>query len=195
MALKDLDTEDLIRQTALRMFFAEGNFNATMQDIAHASGISRTLVNYYFRTKDALIQEIYREGHVEIRRTLDEVIQSSQSFEEKVESIIEFLTEEVSKYPYRELYLIEKVKEVDFYALPQGPSPVLQSFLKEIGAEIEKGTVRKMEPENFLINIFSLLIYPIITESLYTRLLNLDKHYYHQLLRERKQIIKQLLFN
>ena len=49
---KDEATEELIKNTAKRLFFGEGKFNATTQEIADAAGVNRTLLNYYFRSRD-----------------------------------------------------------------------------------------------------------------------------------------------
>ena len=40
---KDEATEELIKNTAKRLFFGEGKFNATTQEIADAAGVNRTL--------------------------------------------------------------------------------------------------------------------------------------------------------
>jgi len=48
----DQDTEKLIMETAKNIFFGEGRFNATTQEIADAAGVNRTLINYYFRSRD-----------------------------------------------------------------------------------------------------------------------------------------------
>jgi len=48
MPVIDCQTEKLILDTAMRVFFAEGRINATTQDIADTAGVNRTLINYYF---------------------------------------------------------------------------------------------------------------------------------------------------
>ncbi len=48
---EDLDTEQLIIDTALKVFFTEGRFKATTQEIADAAGVNRTLINYYQMNK------------------------------------------------------------------------------------------------------------------------------------------------
>jgi len=42
---KDIETEELIKKTAKRLFFGEGKFNATTQEIADTAGVNRTLIN------------------------------------------------------------------------------------------------------------------------------------------------------
>ena len=39
-------TQELIKETAKRLFFGEGRFDATTQEIADAAGVNRTLINF-----------------------------------------------------------------------------------------------------------------------------------------------------
>ena len=56
--MKD-DTEELIKETAKRMFFGEGRFHATTQEIADEAKVNRTMINYYFRSRNNLISIIW----------------------------------------------------------------------------------------------------------------------------------------
>ena len=59
--MKD-QTEELIKETAKKMFFAEGKFHATTQEIADEAKVNRTLINYYFRSRNNLINIIFDEA-------------------------------------------------------------------------------------------------------------------------------------
>jgi AcrR family transcriptional regulator len=59
---KDDATEELIKNTAKKIFFGEGKFNATTQEIADAAGINRTLINYYFRSRDKLFEIVLQDA-------------------------------------------------------------------------------------------------------------------------------------
>ena len=71
--MKD-DTEELIKETAKRMCFAEGRFHATTQEIADEAKVNRTLINYYFRSRNNLISIIYEEATQEIRSKVNQGI-------------------------------------------------------------------------------------------------------------------------
>jgi TetR/AcrR family transcriptional regulator len=59
---KDAATEELIKETAKKIFFKEGKFNATTQEIADAAGVNRTLINYYFRSRNTLFDLVFKEA-------------------------------------------------------------------------------------------------------------------------------------
>lgn len=195
MGIRDTGTEQLIKDTAKRVFFSDGNINATMQDIADAAGITRTSVNYYFRSKDILFELVFREAMTDMGLRMDEVILSTLPFRQKVEKFIDLFYREFQEYPYKEAFMISEINSHGF-TIPKKEKPtVMTKFLKEVEQEMEKGTIKKMKPMNFLLNMFSLMAYPLLTRPLFKLLFELSDNKYDKLLNERKEMIIGLLFN
>ena len=97
MAARDTGTEQMIKDTAKQIFFAEGKFNATTQDIAEAAGVSRTVINYYFRSKDILFQQVFREAMADTGTRMNEVLGATMPFKKKVIAFIDMFTTELTK--------------------------------------------------------------------------------------------------
>jgi len=74
-AKKD-QTQELIKDTAKNLFFVKGKFEATTQEIADEAGVNRTLINYYFRSRDNLIQIIFDEAQ-KVEKEKSEIIMNS----------------------------------------------------------------------------------------------------------------------
>ena len=66
-------------------------------------------------------------------------------------------------------------------------------FLKMIEGEMNKGNIEKMEPVQFLLSLMSLLIYPVIIQPLFKKVLQVTDRQYQHLLKERKEIILKTL--
>jgi AcrR family transcriptional regulator len=195
MATRDTGAEQLIKDTAKRIFFAEGKLNATTQDIADAAGVTRTLVNYYFRSKDVLFKQVFDESMQDMGKRMDEVIQSTLPFKKKIERFIEIFYTQLTAYPYQESFMIAEINS-NAFSIPKKDGPnILAAFLKEIQAEMEKGVVKKMKPMNFLLNLFALMAYPLLTRPLFKIIFELDDLQYTKLLNERKKMIVDILFN
>jgi TetR/AcrR family transcriptional regulator len=160
MAIRDTGTEQLIKDTAKRIFFAEGKFNATTQDIADAAGVARTVINYYFRSKDVLFQLVFKEALEGTRNKMDEVLTSSLPFKKKVIKFIDVFSADLAEYPFKESFLITEINRHGFILPMKEPSLILQQFFNETQEAMDKGEVKKMLPINFLINLFSLMSYP-----------------------------------
>ncbi len=69
-------TQELIKETAKNLFFVKGKFDATTQEIADEAGVNRTLINYYFRSRDKLIQIIFDEAQ-RVEQEKSKIIQNA----------------------------------------------------------------------------------------------------------------------
>ena len=101
--LQDTDTELLIKDTAKKVFFGEGRFNATTQEIADAAGVNRTLINYYFRSRDALFQKVFEEAQIEEFSITKQIVDSNLPLKEKMSQHLDTFFEQAKKYPYLEI--------------------------------------------------------------------------------------------
>ncbi|NCD70158.1 TetR/AcrR family transcriptional regulator [Mucilaginibacter agri] len=195
MAVRDTGAEQLIKDTAKRIFFAEGKMNATTQDIADAAGVTRTLVNYYFRSKEALFKQVFDESMHDMASRMDEVLISDIDFKKKIENFIELFSAQLTAYPYQEAFMISEINSLGFEIPHKQRSPVLEKFLKEIQVQMDLGVVKKMKPFNFLMNLFSLMAYPLLTRPLFKIVLEINDTQYDKLMQSRKKMIVDMLFS
>lgn len=190
-----MNKEELIKQTAKELFFSKGYLHATTQEIADAAGVNRSLINYYFRSRDLLFQTVYREAVDSLKSQLDEVIYGKTPFKEKLGLFIDVHMKELLKYPYRESFLITEICSKNFALKEKKKSEALTHFLTEITLEMDKGTIKKYDPIQFVFNLTSLISFPVIMTPLYQKLLDIPKEKYSQLISERKKIILDQILN
>ena len=190
-----LNKEELIKQTAKELFFSKGYLHATTQEIADAAGVNRSLINYYFRSRDLLFQTVYREAMDSLKSQLDEVLYDKIPFRQKMELFIDVYMKELLRYPYRESFLITEICSKNFAMQEKKKSECLIHFLAEIGAEMEKGSIKKGNPIQFMFNLFALLAFPVIMTPLYQKLLDISAAEYSALIADRKQLILDQIFN
>ncbi|MGI8637856.1 MAG: TetR/AcrR family transcriptional regulator, partial [Segetibacter sp.] len=126
MPVKDCKTEQLIKDTAKRIFLSEGKMLATTQDIANAAGVNRTLLHYYFRSRELLFDMVFKEALTNLRERLHQVLGSELPFKQKIENLISVFYEELTEAPYLETFIAlylnhdpEKYEEL-FTSLPGG---------------------------------------------------------------------------
>jgi len=193
MAQRDTGTEQLIKDTAKRIFFSEGKLHATTQDIADAAGVNRTLLNYYFRTRDILFEQVATEARLEMSAVLDKVFTSELEFKDKLQQLINVFMDEAIKFPYREVYVVTELNRTD-KVVPEEKKTRVKAFLKEISTEMEKGKIKKMDPRQFCMNLFSLMAYPLITNCLNKSIYNVNDAEYKKLMKDRKKVIFELIY-
>jgi TetR/AcrR family transcriptional regulator len=196
MKVKDLDTERLIKDTAKRVFFVEGRTHATTQDIADAAGVSRTLLHYYFRSRDILFNQVFKETMAEVKSEIDKILTAKMLFKSKIEKLVTFFLSRLEVMPYREIFLINEINSSNFEMNDHGKEEQVKfkEFIKDIQKEMDKGAIKPMNPAHFILNLFSLLAHPFVMGPLNRRLFNMSDKQYRKLLKERKQIILQTLF-
>ncbi|MET1056132.1 MAG: TetR/AcrR family transcriptional regulator [Pedobacter sp.] len=194
MAVRDTGTEQLIKDTAKRIFFFEGRFHATTQDIADAAGVNRTLVHYYFRSRDILFEQVVNEAKEQLRQTLDNVLSSKVSFTEKLRKFIDVFMDEIIAYPYRELFVITENKRHEKQEVDLIYDAHIKPFLAEVKAEMHAGKITSTDPRQFMMSLFALMAYPVLSESLNKTFLKISDAEFPKLMKQRKQIIFDMIY-
>lgn len=196
MSIRDTGTEQLIKDTAKRIFFAEGRLHATTQDIADAAGISRTSLHYYYRSRDELMRQVFYEAANTISDKLHGVMESKLSFREKIEKMVDIFLSETLAYPYRETFLVTEMisNNANLYKIKEEAEPHMKIFLKEIEKEMKAGTIARMKPVQFMINLFSLISYPLLMQPLHKMLFDLTDEEYRSIIKERKKLVVDIIF-
>ncbi|MBE9584052.1 TetR/AcrR family transcriptional regulator [Mucilaginibacter sp. JRF] len=194
MATRDTGTEKLIKDTAKRVFFAEGRLHATTQDIADAAGVNRTLVNYYFRSKDTLITQVYEEGMNDLSQRLAQVMETEKPFRERIEDFIDVFMADSMEFPYQETFLITEMNTRGNLYHKENMSEKVENFSKQIQAEMDAGRLEKMDPIHFAMNMFSMMIYPLVMKPMYKQFYSMDDEQFNRMMLERKQLVCNMLF-
>ncbi|WP_143307105.1 TetR/AcrR family transcriptional regulator [Chitinophaga vietnamensis] len=191
---KDTGTEQLIKDTARRMFYTEGRLHATLQDIADEIGVNRTLINYYFRSRDALFQQLYKDSIGCLSEKFEAMSHSDAPFKEKVGNLVEDILCEKIKYPFLDAFIVIEMNCKTFSHPEDYKVKQFRQFLQEVKQEMDKGAIYKTEPLNFMMDLLSLVTYPIIIAPLYKNMLNISDRNYQKIVADRKALILKRLF-
>lgn len=191
---KDEITEELIKSTAKRLFFVEGKFNATTQEVADAAGVNRTLINYYFRSRDNLFNLIFEEAMRKEEEQREAILMSELPFKQKIEKFIDDSLKMGQDFPYLETYIVTRMNDGCFYKEEEDWDKFMARFYKEFEEEMQKGTIEKMEPIQFILNMVSLISFPLAVRPLFQTTMKLSDEEFDRIINERKDIIMKVLF-
>ena len=191
---KGQKTEQLIIETARRIFLVEGRLHATTEDIGKASGLPRTSVHYYFRTRDILFKRVFTEALEDLTTRLNSVVESDLPFDKKIEQYVDtWLTHSIT-YPHLDTFVVTEIINQQYVPVDKKAGVRMNDFMKQIQKAMDSGLLIQMPPQHFILNLFSLLRYPSVAAPLYKQLLGVSDKQYHKLLGERKaMILKSLL--
>lgn len=154
------NTERNIKNAAIDILLKEGNFDLSMHEIAEKSEVSRTVINYYFRSKENLLSVVNNEiiRNIVIPKYYE--LFSADLLRSKIDKYI-CCSEEVSRsYPYLDLYVISQCKTIiTFQEYLKTMQKSYNILLSEIQCAIDAGITGYTTPDCFLIDLFSLTNY------------------------------------
>lgn len=190
---KSQTTEDLIKDTAKKIFLKEGRLHATTADIGKEAGLPRTSVHYYFRTRDLLFRQVFVEALEKLTKELNEVVESDLPFSKKIEKYVEAWLKNTLEYPYLDTFVVTEIISQQYKPIDPRANARMKDFMNQIKKAMASGEISGNDPNQFVLNLFSLLRYPFVTAPLYKELLGLDDKRYLELLKKRQKEIVRLL--
>ena len=186
-------TQVIIKETAKNLFFVQGKFDAPTHEIADEAGVNRTLINYYFRSRDNLMQIVFDEAQ-RVEREKSEIIQDSNlAFKDKITLFIEGSLSTSLQYPYLETYIVSQINKGTCHK-KDIEEEYKEKMMKDIHTEMDLGNIEKMEPIQFIFNMVSLLIFPSAVRPLFMENMMIDDKEFDRLIADRKDIILNILF-
>lgn len=199
MKKKDKNTEQVILQTARKIFIQKGLTGARMQDIADQAGFNKALVHYYFTSKDNLFNLVFEQEFSNLFSSLATIVASDLPLFEKIESIVSLDIERLSQFPGLPNFVLNEMSrnpDVLLKRLKRIPvEKVLIVFQKQINSEIKKGTIRKITAEQLFINIQSMCIFPFIARPMIKALMQMDEKTYMAMIQRRKTEVAQFIIS
>ncbi|MBI5119801.1 MAG: TetR/AcrR family transcriptional regulator [Rhodospirillales bacterium] len=81
---------DEILRCAAEIFEAKGVGQTSIEDIAQAVGVKREAIYYYFKGRNEILAEIVLPQSTELLNAIQSILESEQSFPEKLKSAIKF---------------------------------------------------------------------------------------------------------
>jgi AcrR family transcriptional regulator len=97
--LAELDPERRIILSALDCIAELGLEGATVRDIASRAGLNAASVNYYFRSKDRLVEEALREAWHHVTEDIASIMAKVRDRDEAASTVTRFLVEGAWRYP------------------------------------------------------------------------------------------------
>lgn len=183
----------MIKETTKKLFFVQGRFDVTTQEIADEAGVNRTLINYYFRSRDNLIQIVSEEAHKVEKEKSEIIMNSDLPFKEKIAKFVESSLQTSLQYPYLETYIVSQLNK-GICAKKDIEEDDVKKLYKDIEQEMSLGKIEQMEPCQFIFNMISLLVFPSAMRPLFMENMMIDDKEFDRLISDRKDIIIKMLF-
>lgn len=191
-------TEEQIFLAAQRVFQEKGFAGARMQEIADEADINKSMLHYYYRSKEKLFLEVFQSSVKKIFPQLIAILSSNDELDTKVKRVVEFYYNTFRKNPYLPSFVLHEMNQhpkrfKEFIKSQNIQIP--KKFAEQLETEIEKGRIMPMKPTHFLINIVSLCLMPVIARTLVQTFFSLDDDEFDAFLAERKELVPKIIFS
>ncbi|MDP4282130.1 MAG: helix-turn-helix domain-containing protein [Bacteroidota bacterium] len=190
-------TEQKILDAARKVFHQKGYDGARMQEIAEEAGINKSLLHYYFRSKDNLFDAVFTEAMNGLLSRITGIITSEKSLEDKIRYIFNDYISFLQKNSYVPWFIINAVNHC-----PEKVTSVLHEnnidpdkifkYLRDSASAEEYG---KPDFRQLYVNIIALCAFPVVAKPILKDLLGLTEEGYQQFLEERKTILPDFFMN
>lgn len=161
-----------ILDAARKVFIARGFDGTSMQQIAAEAGINKSLLHYYYRSKEKLFASVFQEAFSHFVPRLQDILISDLDFFEKISQIVRQYIDLLQQNEFVPAFVLHEI-HVNPDRLFQtmigvGVNPAL--FAKFFEAEIRKGSIRPIDPRHLIVNLISMCVFPFAAKPLLQRL-------------------------
>jgi AcrR family transcriptional regulator len=196
-ASMDADTESRILDAAHTVFLRRGTAGARMTEIAREAGVNHALLHYYFRSKQRLAEAVFRRAIGQFFPLMVGILGSDAPIEEKVRRVAAaqidmllanrflpgYLLAELNHYPERASQLLGMMAGTS-------PSNLRTRLFGTLGEQLEeaarRGAIRRIAPQEFVLNLVSMIVYPFAARPLVMAIMGLDDAAFDATMERRK---------
>jgi TetR/AcrR family transcriptional regulator len=163
-------TEEIIFDAAMAVFEEKGFAAARMQEIADRAGMNKSLLHYYYRSKDHLFDAVFEKRLAYMFSRVTGVFLTDMPFEEKIRAYYKehisffeenpklpmFIMSEIALNPER---LKKRFSKIDY----AGIRDIIQM---KNGKELNDYNIKPEEWPQFMITVISLTVFPFVAQDI-----------------------------
>ncbi len=198
MSEQDNTTEKKILEAAKIIFLEKGFDGARMQEIADKAGMNKSLLHYYFRSKEKMFDAIFQEAFQQFIPRVAEIMMTDNPLFKKIEFFIDTYLTMLFNNPHLPGFVLHEInrnpeKLVNIFK-SSGIKPEYLSMA--IAKEVEAGNIKPIQPVHLIVNILGMCLFPVIAKPIIKGFLfNNDDELFADFLSGRKKEITQFVIN
>ncbi|MDR0714268.1 MAG: TetR/AcrR family transcriptional regulator; helix-turn-helix transcriptional regulator [Bacteroidales bacterium] len=200
-AEEERSPETVILEAAKKVFIRKGYDGARMQEIADEAGMNKSLLHYYFRSKEQLFNKIFREMLMFVWPKVEATIfRESSDIRHVVKSLIQTYTLLVRQRPYVFMFILEeigrhpeRIQQLKSLIDDWGVKP--QHIIKSIDKKLKTKHIHHIDARELIINIISLCVFPMIAQPVAMLFLWPDRKEFEKFMQRRSEHVYMAMCN
>lgn len=196
---KNSEIQQKIFLAAQKLFLQKGWENTSMSDIAQEVGISRTSLNYYFRTKEQLFNLSVNNVAGKIIPKVNEVIAMDLKFVDKVILLVHNYIDLLKENEFLPRFVFLEINRspqffIDFF-MSQRNEIDFSAIHRQMEKEIAEGSLCHFPVSQLVFTIPNLCVFPFLTKPLLDEVLPIvqEGQTFDEFLEERKEFLATMI--
>ncbi|MBF8456749.1 TetR/AcrR family transcriptional regulator [Kaistella sp. G5-32] len=188
MKAEELSTEDKILLAASKVFTEKGFSGTRTREIAEEAGINLALLNYYFRTKEKLFEQVMKVKIVLLFGQIIPIVTNEKTtLEEKIDLASEKYFDILSKNPNLPIFILSEIqkKTSDIKSILPFEKVLNNSIIiKQI-----KERKPRIDPFHYLLNFLSMTAFPFVVKPILQSFDIMNDGEFQNFVKERKTLV------
>ena len=188
MKAEELSTEDKILLAASKVFTEKGFSGTRTRDIAEEAGINLALLNYYFRTKEKLFEQVMKVKIVLLFGQIIPIVTNEKTtLEEKIDLASEKYFDILSKNPNLPIFILSEIQK------KTSDIKSILPFEKVLNNSIIIKQIKERKPEvdpfHYLLNFLSMTAFPFVVKPILQSFDIMNDGEFQKFVKERKTLV------
>ncbi|MDD4109530.1 MAG: TetR/AcrR family transcriptional regulator [Prolixibacteraceae bacterium] len=191
MTENDNQTEGKIFEAATEVFLEKGMDGARMQDIADRAGINKSLLHYYYRTKERLFIAVFEKVANQMFKKFAPVYSENLTLEEKIRFFFREHIDILKKNPGLPVFILnetsrnpERIKKILEFSNIGKLWAILEKQHKD---ELERYNITRENFPQIMTSIAAISVFPFAAKSIISTILGKMGHDFDSYIEERKE--------
>lgn len=188
MNTDELSTEDKILIAASKVFTEKGFSGTRTRDIAEEAGINLALLNYYFRTKEKLFEQVMKVKIVLLFGQIIPIVTNEKtSLDEKIDLASVKYFDILTKNPNLPIFVLSEIqkKTSDVKSILPFEKVLNNSYLMRQIKERKPD----VNPFHFLLNFLSMTVFPFLGKPILQSFDLMNDTEFQKFVEERKTMV------
>lgn len=199
MTEKNQNTEKSILDAAKRVFIKKGLQGARMQEIADEASINKSLLHYYYRSKEKLFNAVFQAAFkFMFPKFTKEFMRVDVSLFDKIRFFFKNHIEFLKQNPHLPQFILHEISQ-NPQRLADLISNRAESLIAVVQQQIEnehaKGIIRYIDAKQLVINMLSLSVFQFAARPLISIVMQFSEDDFDNLLEKRKTELADFVIN
>ena len=171
MAKKSEISRAKLVETAKALFLEKGFDGLKMQELADRAGMNKGLLHYYFKSKEAIFQAIFKEAVQDLFGGVAKELLSNHALETKMHTIIDMYFSKLSANPGLPLFVLSEIHRNASLKGLISITDMVPIFLKGVSTMPFKSESEREQFLNLVLSVVSLCVFPFAAQPILSQII------------------------